>query len=235
MKKIVNIFTVSLILTASFAARADIASVGYVEKIVNGLDIPTVNNGVLTVQQNGVNVATFGANAAGNATANIVVPTKVSDLENDSNFVTTTQLDARELTSNKAGATYTTGSETQYPSIKVAETIATNAANAATTTLRGELKALAFKDTVASANIDTNAVTTDKIAANAVSEAKLATDLATKINGAAQSVSSGAAMPGMVVTSITKSGNTITATMDYAKIPVGSPTNPNGVATIWIE
>ena len=37
--------------------------------------LPTVNNGMLTIQRNGSNVATFSANQAGNATANISVPT----------------------------------------------------------------------------------------------------------------------------------------------------------------
>lgn len=36
------------------------------------LNIPTVNNGQLTIQQNGTNKATFTANQSGNATANIV-------------------------------------------------------------------------------------------------------------------------------------------------------------------
>jgi hypothetical protein len=36
--------------------------------------LPTVNNGTLTIQKNGTNVATFTANQSGNATANITVP-----------------------------------------------------------------------------------------------------------------------------------------------------------------
>ena len=36
--------------------------------------LPTVNNGTLTIQRNGSNVATFSANQAGNTTANISVP-----------------------------------------------------------------------------------------------------------------------------------------------------------------
>lgn len=48
----------------------------------------TVNNGKLTIQKNGTTVATFTANQSGNATANITVPTKTSELTNDS-FVTT--------------------------------------------------------------------------------------------------------------------------------------------------
>lgn len=47
---------------------------------------PTVNNGRLTIQKNGSNVQTFTANQSTNVTANIVVPTKTSDITNDSNF-----------------------------------------------------------------------------------------------------------------------------------------------------
>ena len=45
--------------------------------------IPTVNNATLTIQKNGTNVQTFTANQSTNATANITVPTKLSDLTND--------------------------------------------------------------------------------------------------------------------------------------------------------
>ena len=41
---------------------------------------PTVNNGTLTIQKNGANVQTFTANQSSNVTANITVPTKVTDL-----------------------------------------------------------------------------------------------------------------------------------------------------------
>lgn len=53
-------------------------------------DLPTVNNATLTIQKNGANVQTFTANQATNATANITVPTKTSELTNDSGFVTDT-------------------------------------------------------------------------------------------------------------------------------------------------
>lgn len=46
----------------------------------------SVNNGTLTIQKNGTTVKTFSANQSGNVTANITVPTKVSELENDSGF-----------------------------------------------------------------------------------------------------------------------------------------------------
>ena len=51
--------------------------------------IPTVNDKTLTIQKNGTQVAQFTANSASDVTANITVPTKVSDLTNDSGFVTT--------------------------------------------------------------------------------------------------------------------------------------------------
>lgn len=50
--------------------------------------VPTVNNGTLTIQKNGTKVATFTANQSTNATANITVPVKVSELTNDSGFTT---------------------------------------------------------------------------------------------------------------------------------------------------
>lgn len=50
--------------------------------------IPTVNDATLTIQQNGSTVQTFTANASSNKTANITVPTKVSDLTNDSGYIT---------------------------------------------------------------------------------------------------------------------------------------------------
>ena len=54
--------------------------------------IPTVNDATLTIQKNGATVTTFTANSAQNATADISVPTKVSDLTNDLNFVEETDL-----------------------------------------------------------------------------------------------------------------------------------------------
>lgn len=50
--------------------------------------IPSVGNGTLTIQKNGSNLQTFSANQSGDATANITVPTKTSDLTNDSGYTT---------------------------------------------------------------------------------------------------------------------------------------------------
>lgn len=53
--------------------------------------IPTVGDGVLSVQRNGKSVGTFSANAAENEAINIPVPEKVSELENDAGYGTYTK------------------------------------------------------------------------------------------------------------------------------------------------
>ena len=54
--------------------------------------IPTVNDATLTIQKNGVDVATFTANSATAATANITVPTDTGDLTNGAGFITSSAL-----------------------------------------------------------------------------------------------------------------------------------------------
>ena len=74
-----------------YTPTADLGAVA-LSNSYNDLDnkptIPTVNDGILTIQQNGTNVETFTANSSTNKTANITVPTKTSDLTNDSGFIT---------------------------------------------------------------------------------------------------------------------------------------------------
>ena len=54
--------------------------------------IPTVNNGILTIQKNSITIDTFTANSSSNVTVDISVPIKVSDLTNDSGYLTTADL-----------------------------------------------------------------------------------------------------------------------------------------------
>lgn len=81
------------------------------DKVTIAATQPTVNNGTLTIQKNGTNVATFTANQSGNATANITVPTKVSELTNDSGYVTnnTTYTLGADTTNNKITLTPSSG------------------------------------------------------------------------------------------------------------------------------
>ena len=55
---------------------------------ITASSLPTVNNATLTIQKNGTAVQTFTANASSDVTANITVPTAVSDLTNDSGYQT---------------------------------------------------------------------------------------------------------------------------------------------------
>ena len=68
--------------------------------------IPTVNDATLTIQKNGSTVQTFTANQATNATANIIVPTKTSDLTNDGSDNTSTYVEADELAAVATSGSY---------------------------------------------------------------------------------------------------------------------------------
>lgn len=68
------------------------AAAGSAAEILNKPTIPTVNDGTLTIQRNGTQVATFSANQSGSATANISVPTDTSDLTNGAGFITASQI-----------------------------------------------------------------------------------------------------------------------------------------------
>lgn len=57
-----------------------VSKTGSYNDLNNKPTIPTVNNGKLTIQKNGTSVATFTANQSGDTTANISVPTKLSEL-----------------------------------------------------------------------------------------------------------------------------------------------------------
>ena len=74
------------VITTTYATKTELNAKADAE------DIPTVNNATLTIQKNGAAVATFTANSATAATANITVPTKTSELTNDSGFITSAAL-----------------------------------------------------------------------------------------------------------------------------------------------
>lgn len=69
-----------------------VATSGSYNDLTNKPTIPTVNNATLTIQKNGTTVKTFTANASSNVTANITVPTAVSDLSDAGDYVTQTDI-----------------------------------------------------------------------------------------------------------------------------------------------
>ena len=75
-----------------FPALATVATSGSYTDLSNKPTIPTVNNATLTIQKNGTTVKTFTANSSANVTANITVPTKTSELTNDSGYITSNSI-----------------------------------------------------------------------------------------------------------------------------------------------
>lgn len=73
---------------ANTSDLSKVATSGSYNDLSNKPTIPTVNNGTLTIKRNGTTVKTFTANSSSNVTADISVPTKTSDLTNDSGYLT---------------------------------------------------------------------------------------------------------------------------------------------------
>ena len=65
---------------SSVSGLANVATSGSYDDLTKKPTIPTVNNGTLTIQKNGTDVAKFTANQSSSVTANITVPTKASDV-----------------------------------------------------------------------------------------------------------------------------------------------------------
>ena len=91
---------------------------------------PTVGNATLTIQKNGTTVKTFTANASSNVTANITVPTKTSELTNNSGFLTSSTgvtsvngahgaITGIQTTSNLVTSVSSSSTNSQYPSAKL--------------------------------------------------------------------------------------------------------------------
>lgn len=78
---------------SSYALKSSLKTVATSGKYSDLTGTPTIpaaaNDATLTITQNGTSKGTFSANASANKTIAITVPTKVSELTNDSNYVTT--------------------------------------------------------------------------------------------------------------------------------------------------
>lgn len=120
-----------------------VATSGSYNDLTNKPTIPVVNDATLTIQRNGVNIDTFTANASQNKSINVVVPTKTSDLTNDSNFATTSQIPTKtsDLTNDGSDGTaaYLETDETAYKtaSIPYGQCDSTSTATVFTATVPG--------------------------------------------------------------------------------------------------
>ena len=120
-KAVSTIASQGLTTTEKSNARANIGAgtsnfSGSYTDLTNKPTIPTVNNATLTIQKNGTDVGTFTANASANKDINITVPTKTSELTNDSGYKTTDNNTTYTLT--KSGSTISlTGSDGSKTSV----------------------------------------------------------------------------------------------------------------------
>lgn len=104
---------------------AKVATTGSYNDLSDKPSIPTVNNAALTIQKNGTAVATFTANSSTAVTANITVPTKVSELTNDSGYKTTDNNTTYSI--SKSGSTITlTGSDGSTSTVSDSNTVYTH-------------------------------------------------------------------------------------------------------------
>ena len=80
-ENVINLASYNLTVTGT-PEEGDIITLIYttVNQLSVSVNFPSPGNGTLTIQKNGSNVATFGANSSSNVTANISVPTKLSEL-----------------------------------------------------------------------------------------------------------------------------------------------------------
>lgn len=115
-----------------------VATTGSYNDLTNKPTIPTVNNATLTIQKNGTNVQTFTANSSTNKTANITVPTAVSELANDAGYATTTQLNDGLATKQN---TLTAGDNIQINGNTISATDTTYTAGNAIDITNGEISA----------------------------------------------------------------------------------------------
>ena len=105
-----------------FPTLATVATSGSYTDLSNKPTIPTVNNATLTIQKNGTTVKTFTANASANVTANITVPTKTSELTNDSGYITSGNIADTYATKTELKKGLNTKADTshlhsQYPTV----------------------------------------------------------------------------------------------------------------------
>ena len=120
---------------------------------------PSINNATLTLKRNDVNLGTFTANSSTDTNINIVVPTKTSDLSNDSGFIDTLPL----ATTNSTGV------------IQVGGGLNVNASGVLSTKIQSvdETIVTPLNPMVSTNMINDSAVTTVKIADNAITNAKI--------------------------------------------------------------
>ena len=91
---------------ATAVQPGDLATVATSGSYTDLSNTPTIGNATLTIQKNSTTIDTFTANATSNKTIDISVPTKVSDLTNDSGFQTSADVSSAISTHNSSSSAH---------------------------------------------------------------------------------------------------------------------------------
>lgn len=189
--------------------------------IKNKPTIPTVNNGKLTIQKNGTDVQTFTANQSSNVTANITVPTQVSELTNDSGYTTNTGTITKVQANGTDVASSGTANIPAATTSKYGVTKLSSATNSSSETLAATPKAVkAAYDLAASKGTGT-------ITGVSVNGTSVATSGVANITSVPASVLSGAIPSAVTATTQTSSDNsTKIATTAFVKTAIDNLPEP---------
>ena len=208
-KTIVNadISDTAAISASKISGLATVASTGSYTDLI---DKPTIGNATLTIQKNGTTVDTFTANATAAKTINITVPTKVSELTNDSSYATTSAVSAKvskaqgstnankavitDASGNITAGTITSGMITDKTIVNadISDTAAISASKIsglATVATSGSYADLSNKPTIGNATltIQKNGTTVDTFTANATAAKTINITVPTTVAGLSDS------------------------------------------------
>lgn len=152
---------------------ATVAFTGSYNDLSDKPTIPTVNNKTITIQKNSTTVDSFTLNQSTDKTINITVPTKTSDITNDSGFLTSHQsiktLNTNNTTAQTASASEAIAGSGSISLHKVSKTGSYNdllnkptipTVNNATLTLQQNGTTVSTFSANASSNVTANIVTT---------------------------------------------------------------------------
>ena len=145
---------------ANAASLATVASSGSYDDLSNK---PTIGTGTITIKKNGETIDSFGLNQTASQNINIAVPTKVSDLTNDSGFISGVAWG--DITGTLSSQTdLSSALNSKQDTISDLETIRSGAAAGATAVQQTAIVDMATKTWVSQKDYATNTALTNGLA-----------------------------------------------------------------------
>lgn len=206
----------------SMEQLAPVATSGAYSDLVGKPTIPTVNNASLTIRQNGDNLAVFTANSSTNQTADITVPTAVTDLSDASDYAKKTAVAtdiANEKTAREnADTALQTAIGNEVTARKNADTALTNSVN----TIDGAINKVVMTDLAVDANGSTTVVQLDSTKTNIKTSATTTSNLPLPVASATQA----GVMNAATYQALTQNTQDINSLINGAVAVTGLPASP---------